>query len=161
MDCLTLVDGTEGCPETSITNYHLRCVNSQKSENLSFIAEEALNLAKEKQATKEVWNKEADKFEQTSAQGNLIVRKICYSSGCTPRKADIHCLLLASCPHYQNFPASVICPPDISFVSHSACWTQYDFYTPTVASMSLAKNCLVLSTAVCKLRPDSLRVFSC
>jgi hypothetical protein len=104
----------------NIDKYHLRCVKSQKSENLNFIVEETLNLAKEKQATQEVWNKETDSWEQTSAKGNLIVRKICYSSGCTPRKADIHCVLLAFCPHCQNFPASVICPPDSLFVSHSA-----------------------------------------
>jgi hypothetical protein len=73
---LTLADGTEGCPETSVNNYHLRCVKSQKSENLNFVAEEALNLAKEKKATKEAWNKGTGRRELTSAQGNLIVRKI-------------------------------------------------------------------------------------
>jgi len=45
---LTLEDGTEGCPETSVTNDPLLYVKSQKSEYLNFVAEEALNLAKEK-----------------------------------------------------------------------------------------------------------------
>jgi len=103
----------------------------------------------------EEWNKETDRWELISAQGNVIVRKICYSSGCTSRKANIHCLLLTSCPHSQNFPASAICPSDISFVSHIARWTQYDLYTPTDVSMTLAMNCLILSTALCKVCPDS------
>jgi hypothetical protein len=60
---LTAEDGTEGCPERSVTNCHLLCVTSQKSENLNFIAEEALNPAKEKQATKEAWNKETDRWD--------------------------------------------------------------------------------------------------
>jgi hypothetical protein len=55
---LTPKDGIEGCPETLVNVYHLLCVLSQKSENLNFISEEALNLPKEKQATKEAWNKE-------------------------------------------------------------------------------------------------------
>jgi hypothetical protein len=71
---LTLEDGTEDCPETSVANYHLLCVKSQKSENLNFIDEEALNLAKERQATKEAWSKETGRWELTSAQGKLTVR---------------------------------------------------------------------------------------
>jgi hypothetical protein len=38
--------GQIGCPETSVTNYHSRCVKSQKPVDLIYTAEKAWNHAK-------------------------------------------------------------------------------------------------------------------
>jgi hypothetical protein len=40
-----LKKGLVGCPETSITSTNLRCVTSEKSEDLNYTASEAPNLA--------------------------------------------------------------------------------------------------------------------
>jgi hypothetical protein len=42
---LTLEDGTDNCPETSVRNYHYSLRISQKSAVLVYIAAEAWNLA--------------------------------------------------------------------------------------------------------------------
>ena len=43
---------------------------------------------------KELWKKEKGSWELTPATENLIACRICYSSGCTSRKADIRGLII-------------------------------------------------------------------